>query len=88
VDFDLSPELAALQSTVRRLARDKVKHRAREIDVSGAYPTDIFEAFRDAGLLGLRLEVGRNAERLPHSVGLDARALGVADGTHRVAAKQ
>jgi hypothetical protein len=45
--------LAALQSTVRRLARDKVKPRAREIDVSGAYPTDIFEAFRDTGLLGL-----------------------------------
>jgi alkylation response protein AidB-like acyl-CoA dehydrogenase len=53
VDFDLSPELLALQTTVRRLARDKVKPRAREIDTTGSYPTDIFEAFRDAGLLGL-----------------------------------
>ncbi|HXQ90576.1 MAG TPA: acyl-CoA dehydrogenase family protein [Acidimicrobiales bacterium] len=53
MDFDLSPELAALQSTVRRLARDKVKRRAREIDTTGDYPIDIFEAFRDAGLLGL-----------------------------------
>ena len=53
MDFDLSPELLALQSTVRRLARDKVKPRAREIDTTGSYPTDIFEAFRDAGLLGL-----------------------------------
>jgi hypothetical protein len=53
MDFDLSPELSALQSTVRRLARDKVKPRAREIDVTGTYPTDVFEAFRDAGLLGL-----------------------------------
>jgi len=53
MDFDLSPELLALQSTVRRLARDKVKPRAREIDSTGSYPTDIFEAFRDAGLLGL-----------------------------------
>ncbi len=53
MDFDLSPELSDLQSTVRRLARDKVKPRAREIDRTGAYPTDIFEAFRDAGLLGL-----------------------------------
>jgi alkylation response protein AidB-like acyl-CoA dehydrogenase len=53
VDFDLSPELSELQSTVRRLARDKVKPRAREIDTSGQYPMDIFEAFRDAGLLGL-----------------------------------
>ena len=32
---------------------DKVKPRAREIDKSGEYPTDLFEAFRDAGLLGL-----------------------------------
>src|ERR1700688_2584342 len=53
MDFDLSPELEDLRATVRRLARDKVKPRAREIDLSGAYPTDIFEAFRDAGLLGL-----------------------------------
>jgi alkylation response protein AidB-like acyl-CoA dehydrogenase len=53
VDFDLSEELAALQQSVRRLAQDKVKPRAREIDKSGEYPQDIFEAFRDAGLLGL-----------------------------------
>jgi alkylation response protein AidB-like acyl-CoA dehydrogenase len=53
MDFDLSPELSALQSTVRRLARDKVKPRARQIDLTSSYPTDVFEAFRDAGLLGL-----------------------------------
>src|SRR6202451_4376185 len=53
MDFDLSPELSDLQATVRRLARDKVKPRAREIDRTGTYPTDIFDAFRDAGLLGL-----------------------------------
>ncbi len=55
VDFDLTPELAELQQTVRRLAQDKVKPRAREIDSTGEYPTDIFEAFRDADLLGLCL---------------------------------
>ena len=53
MDFDLPEELAALQASVRRLAQDKVKPRAREIDKSGEYPQDIFEAFRDAGLLGL-----------------------------------
>jgi hypothetical protein len=57
MDFDLSPELSDLRATVRRLARDKVKPRAREIDRSGSYPTDIFEAFRDAGLLGLCIPV-------------------------------
>ncbi|MBV8463586.1 MAG: acyl-CoA dehydrogenase family protein [Acidimicrobiales bacterium] len=47
--------MSALQATVRRLAQDKVKPRAREIDSSGEYPLDLFEAFRDAELLGLCL---------------------------------
>jgi alkylation response protein AidB-like acyl-CoA dehydrogenase len=53
VNFELADELVALQASVRRLAQDKVKPRAREIDKSGQYPTDLFHAFRDAGLLGL-----------------------------------
>ena len=57
MDFDLSPELAALQESVRRLAQDKVKPRAREIDSTGEYPTDIYDAFRRADLLGLCLPV-------------------------------
>ena len=38
---------------MRRLAQDKVRPRAREIDETGEYPDDVFAAFRDAGLLGL-----------------------------------
>ncbi|MEI8127680.1 MAG: acyl-CoA dehydrogenase family protein [Actinomycetota bacterium] len=53
MDFALSDELLALQSTMRRFAQDKVKPRAREIDLSGEYPQDIFDAFRDADILGL-----------------------------------
>jgi len=53
VDFDLSEELGALQESVRRLAQDKVRPRARAIDKEGTYPQDVFEAFRDAGMLGL-----------------------------------
>jgi alkylation response protein AidB-like acyl-CoA dehydrogenase len=53
VDFSLSDELSALQASVRRLAQDKVKPRARAIDKDAAYPQDLFDAFRDAGLLGL-----------------------------------
>jgi alkylation response protein AidB-like acyl-CoA dehydrogenase len=53
MDFDLPEELQELQATVRRLAQDKVKPRAREIDETGEYPQDLFEIFRDAGLLGL-----------------------------------
>jgi len=33
--FELSEELAALQESVRRLAQDKVRPRAREIDDTG-----------------------------------------------------
>ena len=51
--FELSDELQQLQKSVRKLAQDKVKPRAREIDETGEYPQDLFEAFRDAGLLGL-----------------------------------
>ena len=53
MEFELPDELAELQATVRRLAQDKVKPRAREIDETGEYPQDLFELFRDAGLLGL-----------------------------------
>ncbi len=53
MDFELPPELEELQSTARRIARDKVMGRARDIDGTGEYPEDLFEVFRDAGLLGL-----------------------------------
>jgi alkylation response protein AidB-like acyl-CoA dehydrogenase len=55
VDFDLSPEPAALQEPVRRLAQDKIKPRGRDIDTLGEYPQDSFDVFRDADLLGLCL---------------------------------
>ncbi len=53
MQFDLSPELAELQATVRKIAQEKVAPRAREIDTTAAYPHDLFELFRDTGLLGL-----------------------------------
>ncbi len=53
MNFQLSPELADLQRSVRRLAQDKIKPRAREIDQSGEYPQDIFDEFKKADLLGL-----------------------------------
>ncbi len=53
MDFDLPDELAELQASCRRLAQDKVRPRAREIDETGDYPQDLFEIFRDVGLLGL-----------------------------------
>jgi Acyl-CoA dehydrogenases len=45
--------MAELQATVRKIAQERVQPRAREIDGSQEYPQDIFELFRDTGLLGL-----------------------------------
>ena len=53
MDFELSDELRGLQETVHRLAQDKIKPRAREIDSTGIYPQDIFDEFKKAALLGL-----------------------------------
>jgi alkylation response protein AidB-like acyl-CoA dehydrogenase len=57
MDWDLPEELAQLQASVRRLAQDKVRPRAREIDETGEYPDDLFALFGQAGLLGLGLPV-------------------------------
>ena len=53
MDFELNEELSGLQAVVRRLAQDKIKPRAREIDLSGEYPQDIFDEFARTELLGL-----------------------------------
>ena len=53
MSFELSPEYAELQATVRKLAQEKIAPRARAIDTDATYPQDVFEVFRDAGLLGL-----------------------------------
>jgi hypothetical protein len=53
MDFQLSPEMRELQHSVRRLAQEKIKPRARAIDLSGEYPEDIFQEFKRADLLGL-----------------------------------
>ena len=71
MDFDLPPELAELQATVRKLAQERVAPRAREIDTTDEYPQDLFELFVDAGLTGLCVPeeyggVGRRDPR-PHA---------------------
>ena len=53
MSFTLPSEYLELQASVRKLAQEKVQPRAREIDTSGEYPQDLFDAFRAAGLLGL-----------------------------------
>ena len=55
MDFQLSEEQRLIQGTARRIARERVSPRAAEIDETEEYPHDVFEAFRDVGLLGLTL---------------------------------
>jgi alkylation response protein AidB-like acyl-CoA dehydrogenase len=55
VDFELSDTHRLIRETARRLARERVAPRAAEIDATEKYPDDVFEAFREAGLLGLTI---------------------------------
>lgn len=53
MDFELSDELIVVRDLARQIANDVVAPRAREIDLTSLYPTDIFEVFATTGLLGL-----------------------------------
>ena len=55
MEFELTDEQRLIQGTARRIARERVAPRAAEIDEVGEYPHDIFEAFREVGLLGLTI---------------------------------
>ena len=53
MDFELSAAHNEVRERARHVAREVVAPRAVEIDAAGVYPHDVFEAFREAGLLGL-----------------------------------
>jgi len=55
VDFELSEEHRLIKDTARRIARDVVAPRAKELDEAGEYPHDYFEAFKQSGLLGMAI---------------------------------
>ena len=77
MDFDLSEEHQLIQQTARRVARNVIAPRAAEVDETGEYPEDYFQAFKDADLLGITLptEVG----------GADAGTLALAIAVEEVA---
>jgi alkylation response protein AidB-like acyl-CoA dehydrogenase len=53
MDFDLSPELEELRRTVRRMAQERIRPIAQELDEKEEYPEEIFRLFSDMGLMGL-----------------------------------
>jgi alkylation response protein AidB-like acyl-CoA dehydrogenase len=57
VPFDtLTPEQRELRDLVRRIVAERVAPRAAEIDATAAFPWDVVEVFREAGILGLPFE--------------------------------
>ena len=55
MQFQLSDEHRLIQETARRIAKEKIAPRAAEMDISGEYPHDIFQAFKETGLTGLTI---------------------------------
>ncbi len=55
MQFELTEEQRLIRDTARRIAKERVAPRAAEIDATAEYPQDIFEAFREVGLLGLTI---------------------------------
>ncbi|MCC6381291.1 MAG: acyl-CoA dehydrogenase family protein [Dehalococcoidia bacterium] len=55
MDFELSDEHRLIRDTARRIAREVIAPRAKEVDETAEYPHDFFDAFRSAGLLGMAI---------------------------------
>ena len=53
MDYALPEELRLLRGSVRDIVRDRVAPRASDIDRSREYPEDVFDVFRDQGVLSL-----------------------------------
>jgi alkylation response protein AidB-like acyl-CoA dehydrogenase len=77
MDFQLSEEHRLIQETARRIARERVAPRAAEMDETGEYPHDIFEAYREVGLMGLTIPQeygGSGAGTLPLALAVEEAA--------------
>jgi len=52
MDFELNESQKLIRATARRIAREVVAPRAAEIDETGVYPEDVFQAYKEVGLIG------------------------------------
>src|SRR3990172_13191812 len=74
MEFQLSEEHRLIQETARRIAKERIAPRAAEVDETGEYPHDIFQAFREVGLLGLTIPQaygGSGAGTLPLALAVE-----------------
>ncbi len=77
MDFELSDEHRLIQATARRVAKEKIAPRAAEMDETGEYPHDIFQAFAETGLTGLTIPQqygGSGAGMLPLALAVEEAA--------------
>ena len=54
MDFSFSPEHEALRDTVRRFCAEQIAPRARQADDSETFPAELFRAWGELGLIGVR----------------------------------
>jgi alkylation response protein AidB-like acyl-CoA dehydrogenase len=77
MDFDLSPEHALVQSTVREFARDRVGPVAGELDRTKAFPYEIVAELGALGLMGIPFPEeygGAGADTLAYALAVEELA--------------
>lgn len=55
MDFSFTPEQQSLIDLTRQIAKEVVAPRAAAIDAEGTFPWDVYNAFKDADLLGINI---------------------------------
>ena len=74
MEFQLNEQQRLIQETARRIAKERVAPRAAELDETGEYPHDIYDAFKEVGLLGLTIPEaygGSGAGTLPLALAVE-----------------
>lgn len=54
-NFELSDEHLQIKQEIHRLAQEKIKPRAKEIDEQGEYPVDILHLLSEYGYIGANM---------------------------------
>lgn len=55
MNFHLSPEHQAIVDLARQVTKEVIAPRADEVDRTGEYPQDYFDAFKETGLIGVAM---------------------------------
>ena len=89
-DFGLGADIDMLRETVSRFSQDKIAPRAAEIDLSNAFPRDLWPQLGELGLLGITVDEkwgGAGLGYLEHCVAMEeisraSGSVGLSYGAH------